>query len=123
MFRFNVANTPEVPVAPPLNALDRLMTAPSLGRPLIRTLLISAMLITAPLAQAPLSAAPIQGATAPAASGAASRATVREFQRIFPTYPFGDPNPIPVVGRIYPYFRFDGFSARSVSFTRGIAPG
>ena len=90
------------------------MTAPSLGRPLIRTLLISAMLITAPLAQAPLSAAPIQGATAPAASGAASRATVREFQRIFPTYPFGDPNPIPVVGRIYPYFRFDGFSARSV---------
>jgi tetratricopeptide (TPR) repeat protein len=46
--------------------------------------------------------------------GAAPRATVREFQRVFPTYPFGDPNPIPVVGRIYPYFRFDGFSAKSV---------
>jgi tetratricopeptide (TPR) repeat protein len=37
-------------------------------------------------------------------------ATVREFVREFPTYPFGDPDPIPNVGRIYPYFRFDGFS-------------
>lgn len=41
------------------------------------------------------------------------RATVREYLREFPTYPFGDPNPIPVVGRIYPYFRFDGFSHRA----------
>ncbi len=40
----------------------------------------------------------------------APRATVREFTRVFPTYPFSDPNPIPVVGRIYPYFRFDGFT-------------
>jgi Tfp pilus assembly protein PilF len=39
------------------------------------------------------------------------RATVREYQQVFPTYPFSDPNPIPVVGRIYPYFRFDGFAA------------
>ena len=42
-----------------------------------------------------------------------SRATVREYQRVFPTYPFGDPSPIPVVGRIYPYFRFDGFTHRA----------
>jgi len=41
------------------------------------------------------------------------RATVREYQRAFPTYPFSDPNPIPVVGRIYPYFRFDGFTHRA----------
>lgn len=55
------------------------------------------------------SAAPFQNDTpAPAA-----RATVREFQRVFPTYPFDDPNPIPAVGRIYPYFRFDGFAAKS----------
>ena len=40
-------------------------------------------------------------------------ATVRESVREFPTYPFSDPNPIPNVGRIYPYFRFDGFSATS----------
>ncbi|HKW49423.1 MAG TPA: DUF5107 domain-containing protein [Gemmatimonadaceae bacterium] len=48
--------------------------------------------------------------SAPAQS---SRATVREYERVFPTYPFSDPNPIPVVGRIYPYFRFDGFTHRS----------
>jgi tetratricopeptide (TPR) repeat protein len=42
-----------------------------------------------------------------------SRATVREYQRVFPTYPFSDPNPVPVVGRIYPYFRFDGFTHRA----------
>ena len=42
-----------------------------------------------------------------------SRATVREYQHVFPTYPFSDPNPIPVVGRIYPYFRFDGFTHRA----------
>ena len=48
--------------------------------------------------------APRHAPTAPPA------ATVREFQREFTTYPFGDPNPIPVVGRIYPYFRFDGFA-------------
>ena len=37
-------------------------------------------------------------------------ATVREYQAEFTTYPFSDPNPIPVMGKIYPYFRFDGFS-------------
>src|SRR3982751_4891187 len=42
-----------------------------------------------------------------------SRATAREYRRVFPTYPFSDPNPIPVVGRIYPYFRFDGFTHRA----------
>ncbi len=42
-----------------------------------------------------------------------SRATVREYDRVFPTYPFSDPNPIPAVGRIYPYFRFDGFASRA----------
>ncbi len=43
----------------------------------------------------------------------AGTARVREYEQSFPTYPFSDPNPIPVVGRIYPYFRFDGFSATS----------
>src|SRR5689334_8120496 len=42
-----------------------------------------------------------------------ARATIREYQRVFPTYAFGDPNPIPVVGRVYPYFRFDGFTHRA----------
>ena len=39
---------------------------------------------------------------------------VREYAKVFTTYPFSDPNPIPVAGRIYPYFRFDGFTATPV---------
>jgi Tfp pilus assembly protein PilF len=42
------------------------------------------------------------------------RATVREFQQTLTTYPFSDPDPIPVLGRIYPYFRFDGYTDRPV---------
>ena len=40
-------------------------------------------------------------------------ATVREYRKTFTTYPFSDPDPIPRVGRIYPYFRFDGFTNRA----------
>ena len=42
---------------------------------------------------------------------------VREYERSFTTYPFSDPNPIPVLGRIYPYFRFDGFTSTPVQRT------
>ncbi len=43
------------------------------------------------------------------------RATVTEEKEIIKTYPFGDPDPVPILARsrntaIYPYFRFDGFS-------------
>ena len=43
------------------------------------------------------------------------RATVKEEKRVIKTYPFGDPDPVPILARsrnaaIYPYFRFDGFS-------------
>jgi tetratricopeptide (TPR) repeat protein len=41
---------------------------------------------------------------------AASTAAVREYAQVFVTYPYSDPNPIPVPGRIYPYFRFDGYT-------------
>lgn len=51
------------------------------------------------------------GAQAPAGVPATAPATVREYQAEMVTYPFSDPNPIPVVGKIYPYFRFDGFTA------------
>lgn len=48
---------------------------------------------------------------APIGAQASSRtARIREYVDTFTTYPFSDPNPIPVVGRIYPYFRFDGFT-------------
>ncbi|MBN2505570.1 MAG: DUF5107 domain-containing protein [Verrucomicrobia bacterium] len=51
-------------------------------------------------------------AALPAPAGA-ERATVREYRRTFRTYPFSDPDPIPHGGRIYPYYRFDGFTDRA----------
>lgn len=51
------------------------------------------------------------GGTGTAASG---KATVREYRKVIRTYPFSDPNPIPQVGRIYPYFRFDGYTDHPV---------
>jgi len=38
------------------------------------------------------------------------QATAKEEIRLMKTYPFGDPNPMANIGRIYPYFRFDGYS-------------
>jgi tetratricopeptide (TPR) repeat protein len=38
------------------------------------------------------------------------QATVKETKRTMKTYPFSDPNPVANIGRIYPYFRFDGYS-------------
>ncbi len=49
-----------------------------------------------------------------AASAAGGSATVREYRKVIRTYPFSDPNPIPQVGRIYPYFRFDGYADHPV---------
>jgi predicted Zn-dependent protease len=41
-------------------------------------------------------------------------ATIREFQKAFDTYPFSDPSPLPQIGRLYPYFRFDGFTNEAI---------
>ncbi len=41
--------------------------------------------------------------------------TVKEYEKIFPTYPFSDPNPIPLLTQVYPYFRFDGFTDKAVN--------
>lgn len=41
-------------------------------------------------------------------------ATIKEFNKVFPTYPFSDPNPIPLVEKIYPYYRYDGFTDKPV---------
>jgi tetratricopeptide (TPR) repeat protein len=52
---------------------------------------------------------------APVAAGAGTgKATVREYRQVIRTYPFSDPDPIPTLGRIYPYFRFDGYADRAV---------
>lgn len=37
-------------------------------------------------------------------------ATIRESKKIFTTYDFTDPNPIAEMGKIYPYYRFDGYT-------------
>ncbi len=45
---------------------------------------------------------------------AQSDAVVREYNKVFTTYPFSDPNPIPVSTNVYPYFRYDGFTDKPV---------
>jgi hypothetical protein len=37
-------------------------------------------------------------------------ATAREYNEKITTYPFSDPDPIPLLTPVYPYFRFDGFT-------------
>ena len=44
----------------------------------------------------------------------AQNATVKEYQRIFPTYPYSDPSPIPVLSSLYPYFRYEGYTDKVV---------
>lgn len=45
-----------------------------------------------------------------------ARATVHEATRVLDTYPFSDPNPVPVLARdprLYPYHTFEGYSAQA----------
>ena len=44
----------------------------------------------------------------------AQQATVKEELKIFKTYSFRDPSPVARVNRIYPYFRFDGYSNNGI---------
>lgn len=43
-----------------------------------------------------------------------TKATVREYKKVFKTYPYSDPNPIPTMGKIYPYFRYDGYTNKPI---------
>ncbi len=45
---------------------------------------------------------------------AQQNSVVREYNKTFTTYPFSDPNPIPSFTKIYPYYRFDGFTNTSI---------
>ncbi len=40
----------------------------------------------------------------------AQKAVITETEATFKTYPFSDPDPVAVSSKIYPYFRFDGYS-------------
>jgi len=43
-----------------------------------------------------------------------NKSTVKEYKKIFTTYPYSDPDPVPDFSKIYPYFRFDGFTDKPV---------
>ena len=44
-----------------------------------------------------------------------SKPTIKEYKKVFTTYPFSDPDPIPKPSsKIYPYYRFDGFTDKSI---------
>lgn len=47
--------------------------------------------------------------------GQTNKSTIREFKKVFKTYPYSDPNPIPVMGKIYPYYRYDGFTDNPIN--------
>jgi predicted Zn-dependent protease len=47
-------------------------------------------------------------------SSAQQKAIIKEYAKSFKTYLFSDPDPVPEVGRIYPYYRFDGYTNSSI---------
>jgi Tfp pilus assembly protein PilF len=48
------------------------------------------------------------------AAAGAQHATVKEYERVFTTYPYSDPDPVAAMSRYYPYFRYDGFTDQPV---------
>jgi tetratricopeptide (TPR) repeat protein len=53
----------------------------------------------------------------PAQSAAPGRARMSEEVRTIPTYPFSEPNPVPILAkdaRLYPYFSFEGYAHESM---------
>lgn len=50
----------------------------------------------------------------PQTAAAQKAATVREYKKTWTTYPYSDPNPIAVMGKIYPYYRFDRYTDRPI---------
>ena len=43
-----------------------------------------------------------------------NKAVFKEYDRVFTTYPYSDPDPVPAMSRFYPYFRYDGFTDKPV---------
>lgn len=48
-------------------------------------------------------------------SASAQQAVIKEVVRPVTTYPYSDPDPVAHPGRVYPYFRFDGFTNKPVT--------
>ncbi|MEO6723112.1 MAG: DUF5107 domain-containing protein, partial [Ferruginibacter sp.] len=47
-------------------------------------------------------------------SFAQQKSTIKEYKKVFKTYPFSDPDPVPEFGKIYPYYRFDGYTDKPI---------
>jgi tetratricopeptide (TPR) repeat protein len=47
-------------------------------------------------------------------AGAGAKTIVKEYDRVFTTYPYSDPDPVPNMSRFYPYFRYDGFTDKPI---------
>jgi Tfp pilus assembly protein PilF len=41
-------------------------------------------------------------------------AAIKEYNQVFTTYPYSDPDPVPAMSRFYPYFRYDGFTDKPI---------
>lgn len=48
------------------------------------------------------------------ASSGQQKTSVKEYIKVFKTYPFSDPDPVPEFGKLYPYFRFDGYTNQAI---------
>jgi len=46
--------------------------------------------------------------------GARAKTVFKEYDRVFTTYPYSDPDPVPAMSRFYPYFRYDGFTDKPI---------
>lgn len=44
----------------------------------------------------------------------ANKVTIKQYERVLTTYPYSDPDPLPVMSAIYPYYRYDGFTDTAV---------
>jgi tetratricopeptide (TPR) repeat protein len=44
----------------------------------------------------------------------AHTAVLQQYERVFTTYPYSDPDPVPKMSRFYPYFRYDGYTDKGV---------
>jgi hypothetical protein len=47
-------------------------------------------------------------------ANAGAKTIVKEDDRVFTTYPYSDPDPVPAMSRFYPYFRYDGFTDKPI---------
>jgi tetratricopeptide (TPR) repeat protein len=47
-------------------------------------------------------------------ANAGAKTVVKEYDRVFATYPYSDPDPVPAMSRFYPYFRYDGFTDKPI---------